>query len=108
MSTGSLLFPLGYVPLDDNGNPVPSGTLTFARTGTSTAQDTYSDSTLDTPNANPVVLNSAGRLTTKVYGNPTSGFDYRVTLATAAAVQVWQFDDVKVDGAASATFASGS
>lgn len=108
MSTGSLLFPLGYVPLDDSGDPVPSGKLYFYRSTTVTAQDTYSDSTLDTANANPVVLNSAGRLTTKVYGDPSSGFDYTVTLKTSADVQVWSFDDLVVDGADTATYAEGS
>jgi hypothetical protein len=108
MSTGSLLFPLGYMPLDDNGNPVPSGKLTFSRTGTATAQDTYSDSTLDTPNANPVVLDSAGRVAGKIYGNPASGFDYRVLFSTSADVQIWSHDDVVVDGADTATLAEGS
>jgi hypothetical protein len=108
VSTGSLMFPIGYVPLDDNGNPVPSGKLAFSRTGTSTAQDTYSDSTLDTANANPVVLSAAGRLTTKVYGNPASGYDYRVRLLTSADVEVWSFDDVVVDGADTATYTEGS
>ena len=108
MSTGSLIFPIGYLPLDDNGNPVPSGKLYFERTGTSTDQDTYSDSTLSTPNANPVVLNSAGRLTTKVYGDPSSGYDYRVRLNTSADVEIWSFDDVVVDGADTATLAEGS
>jgi hypothetical protein len=108
VSTGALLFPIGYVPLDDNGNPVPSGKLVFSRSSTSTAQDTYSDSTLDTANANPVVLSASGRLTTKVYGNPASGFDYRVRLLTAADVEVWSFDDVVVDGADTVTLAEGS
>jgi hypothetical protein len=84
--------------LDDNGNPVPGGKLIFTRTGTSTPQDTYSDSTLLTPNSNPVVLNSAGRITTKIYGNPATGFDYRVAFTTSADVAVWSpVDDVTVD-----------
>jgi hypothetical protein len=108
MSTGSLLFPIGHVFLDDNGAPVNAGLVGFFRTGTSTEQDTYSDSTLDTANANPVVLNSAGRSTTAIYGDPSSGFDYRIRLATAADVQIWQYDDIVVDGADTATLAEGS
>lgn len=109
MSQGSLIFPLWYMPLDDSGNPVPSGKLYFYRSTTTTAQDTYSDSTLLSANANPVVLNSAGRLATKVYGNPASGFDYGIVLKTSADVTVVpQIDDVVVDGADTATFASGS
>lgn len=108
MAQGSLLFPIGYLPLDDNGSPVPSGKLYFYRSTTATAQDTYSDSALTTPNANPVVLNSAGRLSTKVYGDPASGYDYTVTLKTSADVQVWSFDDVVVDAADTAQYLSGS
>jgi hypothetical protein len=107
MTTGALLFPVGYTPMD-GGAAVPSGRLYFYRTGTSTDQDTYSDSTLSTPNANPVVLNSEGYLTTKVYGNPASGYDYRVTFTDSAASQIWQVDDVVVDGADTATFTEGT
>jgi hypothetical protein len=108
MSTGALLYPVGYIFLDDSGVPVNAGLVYFFRTGTSTEQDTYSDSTLDTANANPVVLNSSGRATTAIYGDPSSGYDYRVRLATSADVQIWQYDDIVVAGADSATFASGS
>lgn len=102
------MFPLGYMPLDDDGNPVPSGKLTFSRTGTATAQDTYSDSTLDTANSNPVQLDSSGRVSGKIYGDPSTGFDYRVKFSTSADVQIWVHDDVVVDGADTATFAEGS
>jgi hypothetical protein len=108
MSTGSLLFPIGHVFLDDNGTPVNGGLVGFFRTGTATEQDTYSDSTLSTPNANPVELNSSGRSTTAIYGDPASGYDYRVRLATAADAQIWQYDDIVVDGADTATIAEGS
>lgn len=108
MSTGSLLFPIGHVFLDDNGTPVNAGKVYFYRTGTATAQNTYSDSTLSTENTNPVVLNSSGRSTTAIYGDPSSGFDYRVTLKTSADSQIWQYDDIKVDGAATATYSEGS
>lgn len=108
MSTGALLFPIGYQFTDDNGVPVNAGLVGFFRTGTTTEQDTYSDSTLDTANANPVVLNSAGRSATAIYGDPSSGWDYRVRLATSADVQIWQYDDIVVDGADTATYAEGS
>ena len=108
MATGSLLYPVGYIFLDDNGSPVNAGKLYAYRTGTTTAQDTYSDSTLSTANANPVVLNSSGRSTTAIYGDPASGYDYRLTLKTSADAQIWQYDDIKVDGAATATLAEGS
>lgn len=108
MSTGSLLYPIGYQFTDDNGTPLNAGLLYFSRTGTSTAQDTYSDSTLDTANANPIELNSAGRSTTAIYGDPSSGWDYRIRLTTSGGTQVWSYDDIVVDGADTATFAEGS
>ena len=107
MSTGALLFPVGYAPLD-GGAAVPSGKLYFSRTGTATAQDTYTDSALTTANSNPVELNSEGYLDTLVYGDPSTGFDYRVKFTTSADVQIWQIDDVVVDGADTATFSEGS
>lgn len=108
MSTGSLLYPIGYIFLDDSGVPVNAGKLYAYRTGTTTAQNTYSDSTLDTANDNPIVLNSSGRATVAIYGDPSSGYDYRLTLKTSADSQIWQYDDVVVDGADTATYAEGS
>jgi hypothetical protein len=108
VSTGSLMYPVGYIFLDDSGNPVNAGLVYFFRTGTTTEQDTYSDSTLDTANANPVVLNASGRATTAIYGDPSSGYDYRVRLCTSADAQIWQYDDIVVDAADSATFSEGS
>jgi hypothetical protein len=59
-------------------------------------------------NSNPVVLNSEGYLDTLVYGNPASGYDYRVTLKTSADVEIWTEDDIVVDGADSAQITEGS
>lgn len=100
MSTGFLMFPIGYAPTND-GAVVPGGKLTFSRTGTSTAQNTYNVSTLGggNENSNPVVLNAEGYLDTKVYGDPTTGFKYRVTFTDANDVQIWQVDDVTMGAA---------
>lgn len=95
MSTGFLIFPIGYAPTD-NGAVIPNGKLTFSRTGTSTLQNTYSDSALTVPNANPVVLNAEGYLDTKIYGDPSTGFNYRIKFTDSADVQIWQVDDVTV------------
>jgi microcystin-dependent protein len=46
--------------VDGNGVPLPGAQLFFYQTGTSTPQNTYSDSLLSVPNANPVVANAAG------------------------------------------------
>src|SRR5688572_1815902 len=105
MSTGSLLYPAGYTFFDDNGAPLNAGKLYSYRSGTSTAQDLHSDSTLSTALSNPIILNSAGRATTNgstlcaIYADPSTGFDFRLLLATSADVQVFQLDDIVVDGA---------
>lgn len=77
--------------------------LTFSRTGTSTAQNTYSDSALTTPNANPVVADSGGTFG-KIYLDPSTGFDYRVKWTTSADVLIWQEDDIKAGSTASASY----
>lgn len=46
---------------DSTGDPLVSGTISTYVTGTSTSAITYSDLALNSRNANPVVLNSAGR-----------------------------------------------
>lgn len=57
----SNLFDPLFQALDDNGDPVSGAKLNFYQTGTSTRKNTYSESTLTTPNANPVVADSEGR-----------------------------------------------
>lgn len=46
---------------DDDGAPINGGKLYFYEAGTTTAKDTYTDSTLGTANPNPIILDSAGR-----------------------------------------------
>jgi hypothetical protein len=82
---------------DASGNPLAGGKVYFYQAGTTTPQTTYSDSGGTTPNTNPLVLNSAGRLTTPVYfGDSDSFSDYKETLTTSADVTVspWPFDNI--------------
>ena len=46
---------------DNNGDPLNAGTVSTYVTGTSTSAVTYDNQTLNSRNANPIVLNSAGR-----------------------------------------------
>lgn len=55
------LFNPFFQAIDGNGNPLVGAKLNFYITGTSTPKNTYSDSGLTTPNANPVVADSTGR-----------------------------------------------
>jgi len=52
---------LGTQFFDDSGDPLSGGSITFYETGTTTEATTYSDEAETTANANPVVLDAAGR-----------------------------------------------
>lgn len=47
--------------LDDNGDPLAAGKVTFYEPGTTTLKDTYTEADLATANTNPVILDSNGR-----------------------------------------------
>lgn len=78
--------------LDDNGVPLDGGLLYFYDTGTTTPKATYSDSALTIANANPVVLDSAGRVP-NIFASVDD--EYRVVLKTSANVTVWTKDNVQ-------------
>ncbi len=72
------------------GVPYAGGKLYFYASGTSTPLATYTNQALSTPNANPVILDSAGRA-----GNIfLQDLAYKVTLTDSADVQVWTADPV--------------
>lgn len=80
-----------YQFFDDNGTPLAGGKLFFYETGTSTPKATYTDAGLTTPNANPLILDSAGRTGPLFF---ESG-DYKVILKTAADVTIRTADPVQ-------------
>ena len=79
--------------LDNNGDPLSGGLIYTYTAGTSTSALTYSDSALATANANPVVLDSAGRATIYL---PAASF--RFVIATSAAVQLYTRDNIQSVG----------
>lgn len=76
---------------DSNGDPLPGAKLYFYEAGTSTELDTYSDSALSVPNANPVVADSGG-LFGAIYLSATS---YKVVFKDASEVEQWTQDNVR-------------
>ena len=76
--------------LDDNGAILAGGKLYTYAAGTSTPQATYTDSTGDTANANPVVLDAAGRC--DVWLDSTLG--YKFVLTDSSDVTIWTEDNV--------------
>lgn len=84
----TLFTPPRYTPVDGNGATYPGGKLYFYTTGTTTPKNTYSDSGLGTPNANPVVADADG-LFGPIY---LASGDYKVILKTSADTTVWTVD----------------
>ena len=70
------------VPVNSGGTPHAAAEANFYATGTTTAQNTFTDSALSTPHANPVVSDSSG-VFAPIYLDP--GLIYKLTLTEASA-----------------------
>ena len=89
---GTIIPNIAQTFLDASGNECSGCLLDTWQAGTTTALATYSNSTLTTPNANPVVMDSAGRPTTgAIY---LSAVSYAFRLRTSAGVTLWTLDPV--------------
>jgi hypothetical protein len=84
---------------DDNGDPLAGGKLYFYEAGSSTPQDTFTQSDLDpmSANTNPVILDSAGRAV--IYFSPTPA--YKCLCTDANDVEVWTQDEISPAAVAS-------
>ncbi len=77
--------------LDSNGDPVSGALLNAYESGTTTRLDTYTDSTLTTANANPVVADSAGR-----FGEIwLQAQDYKIVITDSSGVTIKTIDPVQ-------------
>lgn len=88
----SLLAGAGWQFLDDNANPLTGGLLYTYAAGTTTPLATYTSSSGSTPNANPIVLDAAGRVPQEVWLTTTS--DYKFILKNSVGVTIWTKDDI--------------
>lgn len=79
-----------FQAFDSNGDPLSSGKLYTYEAGTTTPLATYTDQGGATPNANPVILDSAGRANVWLAAD-----DYRFILKTSADSTIWDVDNVK-------------
>lgn len=84
----------GWQFFDNNGVPLAGGKLYTYAAGTTTPQTTYSDISGSTPNANPIILDSAGRISGSSEVWLTNGVAYKFVLKTSADVQIWSADNV--------------
>jgi hypothetical protein len=88
----------GWQFFDNNGIPLAGGKLYTYAAGTTTPLSTYTSSSGATPHSNPIVLDSAGRVSSEIW--LSSSASYKFTLATASNVTLWTKDDIS--GAANA------
>jgi len=93
-----------FTGFDTNGNPVTGGKLCTYLAGTTTPVATYTDVGLTTPNANPIILDAAGRAT--IFLSP--GTSYKFLLLTAGSdstcatgTTVWTQDNIQTVPASS-------
>jgi hypothetical protein len=83
---------------DNNGQPLSGGKIRTYDAGTTTPRATYTSNTGATPHANPIILDSAGR----VPGGQiwlTSGVPYKFTVETSVDVLIGTYDNVIESGA---------
>lgn len=78
--------------LDNSGVPLTGGLLYTYSAGTTTPLATYTDNTGVTPNSNPIVLDSAGRVPYEIW--LTSGSSYKLVLKTSAGVTLGTWDNI--------------
>lgn len=88
--TGTLAPVPQQVFLDNSGNPLSAGKVYTYLAGTTTPATTYSDSGLTTPNANPIILSSAGRATIYL----SQSVNYKFVVKTSADATVYTQDNV--------------
>ena len=80
------------VPLTNAGNVYPGAKAFFYRSGTSTPKNTYTDASLTTSHANPVVADGGGMF--PMVFLDTSDFEYRVTLKSSTDLLIYTQDNV--------------
>lgn len=82
----------GWQFFDDNGNPLSGGKLYTYSAGTSTPAATYTSSDGLTANANPIVLDSAGRPPAEIWLSLTTS--YKFIVKNSDDVLIRTYDDL--------------
>lgn len=90
-----ILSPLagaGWQFFDNSGVPLAGGKLYTYAAGSTTPQTTYTSSSGGTANANPIVLDAAGRVSNEVW--LTTNINYKFVLKTSDDTTLWTADDI--------------
>ena len=92
----------GWQFFDSSGVPLAGGLLYTYLAGTTTPETSYTSIAGDIANSNPIVLDSAGRLSNPVW--LTENTAYKFILQNSSGVQIWSFDNITgINDFASAT-----
>jgi hypothetical protein len=81
-----------FKAFDNNGVPLAGGLLYTYVAGTSTPQATYKDSTLGSPNTNPVVLNARGECA--LWLDPTLTYKFQLTDSLGNQIPGYPVDNI--------------
>ena len=89
-----LLSPVGIGQqyFDNNGVPLAGGLIYTYQAGTSTPLATYTDNGGTTANANPIVLDSAGRVPYEIW--MFTGYSYKFVIQSATATSIQTLDNL--------------
>lgn len=90
----SMLAGAGAQFFDNSGVPLTGGLVYTYAAGTTTPQATYTTSSGGTAHANPIVLDSAGRIPSGGEIWLTDAISYKFVLKTATAVTIATYDNV--------------
>ena len=82
----------GWQFFTDTGTVLSGGLLYTYAAGTTLPATTYQDSAGLVPSANPIVLDSAGRVSSEVW--LTSGSSYKFVLKTSVGATIWTMDNL--------------
>jgi hypothetical protein len=82
----------GWQFFDNNGDPLSGGKLFTYAAGTTTPAVTFTSVSGATQNANPIILDSAGRVPEEIW--LTTGAAYKFALFTATNVSIWTKDNI--------------
>jgi hypothetical protein len=84
----------GWQFFDANGDPLSGGKLYTYAAGTTTPAVTYTTSagTPGTENTNPIILDSAGRVTNQIW--LVSGTNYKFALTSSLDIPIWTKDNI--------------
>lgn len=104
----SMLAGAGAQLLDNNANPLSGGLMYTYEAGTTTPLATYTTSAGNVAHANPIVLDSAGRVPSSGEIWLTDGDDYKFVVKTAAGVTIATYDNITGNGGGILTLLSAS